>query len=80
MTLDQHEWVYRKLEGSLKEYARGISQKTTLEWIVGEVKFATEKAGLSSEEVKGILGKVELYASDAERKGRLVRLREHPRL
>lgn len=76
MTVDQHEWARRKIEGSLKEYARGIQQKATLEWAIGEVNSAIQYMWLSPEEVKGIIMKVELDASDDQRRIRLTRLRE----
>jgi len=79
MTLDHHGWLSKKLEGSLKEYARGIHQKASLEWAIGEVKFAMN-SWLSVDEVKGMLLIIESTTSEAERRQRLAQLRERLQL
>jgi hypothetical protein len=72
----RHELLRKNLKGSLREYARGIRPKASLEWAVGETEYVI-KSGLSVDEAKGILVMVELETSDAERRRRLAHLREH---
>jgi hypothetical protein len=71
----RHELIRKSLEGSLREYMKGIRPKVTLEWALGVANYAL-KSGVSADEVKGILMMVELGASDAERKRRLDQLRD----
>lgn len=55
---DVDEWLRRKVEGSIAEYMRGIKEKTTLNWALGEVKFA-KKWGLSDDDLIRIISRME---------------------
>jgi hypothetical protein len=78
MTVDdyRHGLLRKTLEGSFREYGRGIEPKVNLEWAIGMANHAI-KSGVSLDEVSGILLMVELETTNDERKRRLSLLHAH---
>jgi hypothetical protein len=74
LTFENVDWARKKVEKSIKEYAKGVRKKANLEWVVGEVNFAIEKMHLSIEEIRNMVLKLEASATD-EGKKRLAELR-----
>jgi len=72
--LDSNTWTRRKVEESIKEFAKGVWKRASIDWVIGEIHFAVDKMYVPSTEILGMISKLENSASDEEKR-RLSELR-----
>lgn len=59
------KWARAKVEGAIKEYVIGVWERANIDWVVGEIQFAIEKAFVPVDEVRVMISKAEITATDA---------------